>query len=145
MSQTKVTCKSCNNELTGEVYHLGFSDLQALYCSTCPRVLLLHDHDFIAGNGITFPSDSEFQFFNRHYLPYYRKVENLFLPCDCGGQFGFLNPPRCPHCNGLLRGNCYEDKPILKQRDGYVFVSAESVYDRDQIKPEFANPASRLS
>nr|CAP48346.1 putative integron gene cassette protein [uncultured bacterium] len=53
---------------------------------------------------------------------------------SCGGTFQFMAPPQCPICNDLLRGDCYEDKPVLKERDGYVFVSASSVDDRQQTR-----------
>jgi hypothetical protein len=84
--------------------------------------------------GIALPPEGSFEFYNRHLLPYYAQVEALFRPCVCGGQYGYLNPPRCPVCSGLLRGDCYEDKPILKQRDGFVFVTIGSVDDREQLK-----------
>jgi hypothetical protein len=44
-----------------------------------------------------------------------------------------MNPPRCARCRGLLRGDVYEDKPILKLNDGYVFVTVGSVKDLAQI------------
>ena len=49
-----------------------------------------------------------------------------------------MNPPRCPKCNGLIRGDIYEDKPILKNTDGYVFVTTGSVDDINQLKLEYA-------
>jgi hypothetical protein len=45
-----------------------------------------------------------------------------------------MNPPRCPRCLGLIRGNLYEDKPILKLNDGYVFVSIGSVDDVARLR-----------
>jgi hypothetical protein len=60
-------------------------------------------------------------------LPFWQRAEALFRPCPCGGSFRFMNPPRCPLCKGLLYGDCYEDKPILRMRAGYVFVTTDSI------------------
>ncbi len=134
MVTDKVICQSCNAEVEGVTYHLGFSNMDALYCSSCPRVLLLKDWNLLAENGITRPGQDEFQFYNRHVLPFYARIEALFRPCVCGGRYRYMNPPRCPLCNGLLRGNCYEDKPVLKQRDYHVFICGGSVEDRAWLK-----------
>ena len=138
MTDHKATCQSCKSEVNGQLYHLGFSDMQALYCSSCPSVLLLKDPDLLVRHGIAWPNlaphDLGFQFYGRHLLPVYATIESLFNPCSCGGTFQFMAPPRCPICNDLLRGDCYEDKPVLKERDGYVFVSASSVDDRQQTR-----------
>ena len=84
------------------------------------------------------PGDRGWQEYGRHSLPIYERIEELFKPCECGGVFRYMNPPRCPRCRGLLRGDLYEDKPVLKSRDGYVFVTAGSVNDLQQLKPEYA-------
>jgi len=137
MSAHAAVCQACHREVQGEIFHLGFSDMDALYCSKCPKVLLLKDWRLPQRRGILPPTEREFQYYSRQWLPYYAKVEALFRPCACGGHYGYMNPPRCPLCNGLLRGDCYEDKPILKQRDGYVFVCAGSVNDSEQLlQPE---------
>jgi hypothetical protein len=134
MTAETVVCQSCRAKVHGEIFHLGFSDMDALYCSSCPKVLLLRDWQLLSERGITRPSDAEFQEWNRHMLPFYEKVEALFLPCSCGGSYRYMNPPHCPSCHGLLRGDCYEDKPVLKQRDSYVFVSAGSIDDRNHLR-----------
>ena len=138
MTEHTATCQSCHAEVHGQIYHLGFSNMQALYCSACPNVLLLKDPELPMRRGIRWPNlaphDPGFQFYGRHLLPVYAAIEDLFNPCPCGGTYQFMAPPRCPKCNGLLRGDCYEDKPVLKERDGYVFVSTKSVDDRQQIR-----------
>jgi hypothetical protein len=134
--------QACGKEISGEIYHLGISDMDALYCSSCPRVLLLKDRRLLEHFGIKWPDlqahDPGFQFYNRHLLPVFEKIEALFQSCDCGGHYGYLNPPRCPDCNGLLRGNLYEDKPILKSTDRYVFATAGSQDAILRLNPEYA-------
>jgi hypothetical protein len=125
MSAHSAICLSCCTTVVGETYHLGFSDLDALYCSSCPSVLLLKDR------GVAWPSfnaaEPEFQPYCRHLLPVFEAIETQFRPCKCGGIYRYMNPPRCPACLGLFRLDVYEDKPILKLTDGYVFVTTESV------------------
>ena len=96
----------------------------------------------IESRGIKRPNlkagDNGWEYYDRHLLPVYTKVEGLFMPCRCGGHFGYMNPPRCPKCLKYLMGDCYEDKPILKERDKYVFVSVGSVTDKEQLRPDNA-------
>jgi hypothetical protein len=131
MTEHVTNCRSCGAAVSGEVYHLGFSQMDALYCSTCPRVLLLKDRSLLERRGISFPSldisSAGAQPYCRHVLPTFAQIEALFDPCQCGGHFKYMNPPRCPKCFGLLLGDIYEDKPILKFNDGYVFVTAGSI------------------
>ena len=100
----------------------------ALYCPHCPIVLLLKDRRILEQNKISWPdldaSKPGFQPYCRHLLPVFSQIEALFRPCSCGGRFRYMNPPRCPRCSGLLRGDLYEGKPILKLNDGYVFVTS---------------------
>jgi hypothetical protein len=138
MTAHTAPCQACGERILGEIFHLGFSDMDALYCSSCPSVLLLKDGRILERHGITWPdvdaSKPGFQFYCRHLLPVFAQIEALFRPCACGGHYGFMNPPRCPQCLGLLRGDVYEDKPILKLNDGYVFVTVGSVDDRTQLR-----------
>ena len=138
MTAHKAKCRNCGEQVSGEIYHLGFSDMQALYCSSCPKVLLLKDFKLFERNEIKWlnlkASDPGFQYFDRHLLPVFKQIEDLFRRCSCGGYYGYMNPPRCPKCNGLFLGDIYEDKPVLKSRDKYVFVTAGSVNDAEQIK-----------
>lgn len=142
MTEHTAKCEACGESVSGEIYHLGFSDMEALYCSSCPKVLLMKDHNLLESVGIKWlnlePGDAGWQEYGRHVLPVYEKIENLFNPCECGGVYRYMNPPRCPRCQGLLRGDMYEDKPVLKNRDGYVFVTTGSVDDVEQLKPVYA-------
>jgi hypothetical protein len=134
-----VRCEACGEDVVAGMIHLGASNAEALYCSSCPRVLLLRTPDLLERFGIKRPALGPnfpgFQPFLRHLLPFYAKVEALFLPCECGGHYGYMNPPRCPKCNGLLRGDVYGDKPIAKVTDGYALVTLGAVDDMDQLKP----------
>jgi hypothetical protein len=139
MSQYVVECQACGEDIVGEIFHLGATNMEALYCSSCPRVLLLKTPGLIERFNIVRPGvgggEPGFQPFLRHLLPFYAKVEALFRPCECGGRFGYMNPPRCPKCNGLLRGDLYGDRPIAKVTDGYALVTLGSVDDLSQLKP----------
>jgi hypothetical protein len=127
MTAYSVKCQACGNEITGESYHPGFRDMDALYCSSCPGVLLLKDRNLPGRFGIRWPDlqvhDPGFRSCERHLLPVFGKIEVLFQSCACGGHYGYLNPPRCPDCDGLLRGGLYADTPVLKRNDRYVFVT----------------------
>jgi hypothetical protein len=129
-------CQSCGSYIQGNSYHLGFSNLDAFYCSKCEAALLIEGYHLNLEH-LQAVKQKPFEYFNRHEIPYWNQVATLFSKCECGGDFAYLNPPRCPKCKGFLRGNCYEDKPILKQRDGYVFVCGKSYSSKDLIKPEF--------
>ena len=89
-------------------------------------------------NNIKWPNlracDPGFQYFDRHLFPVFKQIEDLFRPCSCGGHYGYMNPLRCPKCDGLFLGDIYEDKPVLKTRDKYVFVTIGSVDDVEQLK-----------
>lgn len=137
MARHVQTCRSCGEDVEGELYHLGFSDFDCMYCDSCPRVLLLRDHDLAKRNGIEWPNlkpeDAGWEPWNQHLLPVYKKIEDLFRPCLCGGRFRFMAPPRCPMCNEHIFGKGYEDKPIARQNEGYAFITIGSVCDKDQI------------
>ena len=139
MTKKTAKCQACGKLIDGEIFHLGFSDMVALYCSSCPMVLLLSDFQLLENKGIKWlhhtAGDKGWEYYDRHLLPVYSEIEKLFKQCKCGGRFGFTNPPRCPKCNQYMQGNCYEDKPILMQRDKYAFVCAGSVTDVEQIEP----------
>jgi len=138
MSKHVGTCEACGQAVSGELYHLGFSNMQALYCSNCPSVLLLKHWDILERHGIVWPSletaSPGFEHYCRHLLPVFARIEELFSPCACGGHYRYMNSPRCPRCRGLLRGDVYEDKPILKLNDGYVFATTGAVADLAQLR-----------
>ena len=131
MTKHTQECKSCGSEIDGELYHQGFSDMVAIYCDSCPNVLLITDQNFFEKNGIEFPNlmpgDEGWQEYNRHLLPAFEKAEALFPKCSCGGSFKYMAAPRCPKCNNYIMGQGYEDKPIYRNIR-YVFVTKESTY-----------------
>lgn len=138
MTSHSVTCKSCDTEIHGELYHLGFSNMDCMYCDSCPSVLLLKDHQLATKNGIKWPNlqpgDSGWEYYNRHLLPYYARFEALFKPCPCGGHYRASAAPRCPTCNGLLFENAPPlDKPSMWHK-GHVFVTASSVTDSEWLR-----------
>lgn len=49
MTAHSYTCKNCSSEVQGELYHLGFSDMDCMYCDSCPRVLLLKEYNLQRG------------------------------------------------------------------------------------------------
>lgn len=130
MTKHTQECEKCKKSIDGEIYHLGFSNIEAVYCSSCPNVLLIEDQDFFSNNGVDFPNlvagDKGWQEYNKHLLPYYKKAEKLFPKCECGGSFQFMAPPRCANCNEYLSGNGYDNKPYYRNHK-YVFVSKNSV------------------
>lgn len=131
MSSHSQTCKSCNAEITGDLYHLGLSHLDAVNCERCPNVLLLKVPQFYQENGITFPAllpgDDGWEPYDRHLLPCFEQAEYYFPLCSCGGRFRYMAAPRCPDCNGYLSGRGYDDKPALRDTH-YVFVTSKSIY-----------------
>ncbi|HEX8963688.1 MAG TPA: hypothetical protein VF801_11860 [Rhodocyclaceae bacterium] len=138
MSTHVIQCEACGEDIAGQIHHLGLAGMDALYCSSCPRVLLVKANLLDRFRIVRPPLGKDypgFQPYLRHLLPFYEKVEDLFLPCECGGRFGFMNPPRCPKCGGLLRGDVYGDRPIAKVTDGYAFVSVGSVDGAAWLKP----------
>lgn len=130
-------CNSCTKESEGEIYHLGFSDMDCMYCDSCPRVLLLKDRKLLEENNIVMPSlkpgDKGWEFYDRHLLPHYEKLESLFKPCCCGGRFRAWAMPRCVICNDYLLGDApVKDKPSM-WHSKYVFVSIESFNDVEHL------------
>lgn len=137
MTVHSVTCKSCSSVVVGELYHLGFSDMDCMYCDSCPRVLLLKDRRLAELNGIHWPNlqagDAGWEFYDRHLLPYYAKFESLFKSCPCGGNFRASAAPRCRFCNGFILGSALEaDKPST-WRKGHVFVTLGSFVDTEWL------------
>lgn len=138
MTAHSVTCKCCRGIVEGELYHLGFSDMDCMYCDSCPRVLLLKDRTLAGRIGVNWPhlraGDQGWEYYDRHLLPYYTKFEALFKPCTCGGSFRAGATPRCPLCNGPILGASLEaDKPST-WRKGYVFVTVGSFTDAKWLR-----------
>ena len=137
MTKHTQTCKACGKESTGELYHLGFSDMDCMYCDSCPNVLLLTDPEILERNEIQWPhlqpGDDGWEYYDRHLVPTYERIERLFKPCHCGGRFRAWALPRCPNCNEFIFGaEPQQDKPVTwKHR--YVFVTVGSVADKDHL------------
>lgn len=129
MTKHTQKCLSCHEEITGELYHMGFSNIDAIYCTSCPNVLLIKDRNFYDKNNIEFPhlvaGDKGWQEYNRHLLPYYKNAEQHLPQCSCGDSFEYMAPPRCPKCNGYIFGKSYENKPVLRNIN-YAFVTKKS-------------------
>jgi len=123
------TCKQCLTKISGELVHLGFSDMDAIYCNRCPNVLFIKDWKFFDRIGVSVPDltagDKGWLEYDRHLLPYYTEVEKHFPPCSCGGQFQYMAAPRCPQCRDYLLGVGYSDKPVLRKQQ-FAFVTAET-------------------
>jgi hypothetical protein len=114
-------------------YHVGFSDIVQLYCATCEGVLLV-DLYHPALSDLHSWAEQNAKGFGFAPADLWREFEARFRPCPCGGRFAYLNPPRCPHCRGLLRGDCYAGEPTRKVQDGYVFVPGASFTGREQAE-----------
>lgn len=146
MTVQSVICQCCNAQVEGELYHLGFSDMDCMYCDSCPRVLLLKDHTLAKRNGILWPhlqpGDAGWEYYNRHLLPYNARFEALFKPCECGGRFRANSAPRCPKCNGFLQGEPPPPDQPSTWHKRHVFVTLGSVIDAEWLSA--AQPAVPL-
>ena len=129
MTKHTCDCRSCGGSIKGELYHLGFSDMEAVYCDSCPNVLLLKDREYLARNGVQFPylqaGDKGWEYYNRHLLPYYEMAEKYFPNCACGGRFRYMSAPRCPSCGDYIMGKGFEE-PVDRNLI-YVFISRDSI------------------
>jgi len=133
-----VKCVNCGTEVHGELYHLGFSNMECMYCDSCPRVLLLKDPTFYKRHEIEWPNlhagDKGWEPYDRHLLPVYKKLESLFKPCVCGGGYRASSLPRCPACNEfILGGMVHEDKPVYWHMR-HVFVTVGAVTDTEHVR-----------
>lgn len=137
MTAHSYTCKNCSAEIHGQLYHLGFSEMDCMYCDSCPRVLLLKEYDLAQKHGINWPNlqpgDQGWEYYNRHLLPYYAKFEALFKSCVCGGRFRACAVARCPHCNGFISGSAPPADQPSTWRKGHVFVTLGSVTDSEWL------------
>lgn len=108
-----------------------------MYCDSCPRVLLLKDRKLLEANGIVWPSlqpgDKGWEYYNRHLLPLYEKLESLFQPCSCGGKFRAWAAPRCSICNDYISGIEPEPDKPSKWGSKYVFVTVGSFKDSEHL------------
>lgn len=140
MTKHTQECKSCGKDSEGEIYHMGFSDMSCMYCDSCPRVLLLKDGNLLKKNGIEWPNlqpgDEGWEYYNRHLLPIYEKLESLFKSCECGGHFRAWAAPRCPKCNDYLSAVEPEPDKPSKWYSKYVFVTVGSYNDIEHLSEE---------
>ena len=97
--------------------------MDAVYCASCPNVLLLKDR-------MNFPSlmagDNGWQEYDKHLLPYFAEAEKTFPKCICGSTFKFMAVPKCPKCKGSLIAKSYDNKPSYRIQS-YAFVSTGSI------------------
>ena len=136
-AHTKI-CASCSSAVTGELYHLGFSGMDCMYCDSCPKVLLLKDPAQSSSLFRDWPhlvaGDAGWEEYDRHLLPHFERLEMSFEPCTCGGRYRKRALPRCPLCNQfLVAGKVEPDKPVF-WRHQHVFITAGSVDDMSAIR-----------
>ena len=147
MTAHSVICKSCGANVEGELYHLGFSDMDCMYCDSCPRVLLLKDYTLAERHGINWPQlqpgDPGWEHYNRHLIPYYARFEALFKPCVCGGHFRASAAPRCPSCNGFLAGVAPPADQPSTWHKGHVFITLGSFTDTEWLNAQPGAPEGR--
>lgn len=135
MTTHSVRCQACKGQIRVEVYHLGFSDMDCMYCDSCPSVLLLVDHARLEHRVGPRPAqragEAGWEEWNRHLLPYFAKLESLFRPCACGGSYRAWAVPRCPKCNDFLFGRSPAVDRPSEWGMGYAIVTIASVRDVD--------------
>ncbi len=134
-------CHSCGGFVSGTVAHLGFSNLDAMYCSKCEGVLYISQYSLDVTD--IFSESCPREEYSMEYVPVWTKFEALFAPCPCGGKFKMLNPPRCPKCHDFILGDYYNGKPIYKLRDKYSFQSGKSFHEGDLLKESERNRLSK--
>ena len=132
---TAALCQSCQRLVRARQYHLGFSDMTPLYCSGCGNAVFLDASvdvaDLVPPSGVLPQGD-----YGRWEIPYWRRIEDLFEACSCGGHFGYLQPPICPFCRHAVRGDIFEGKPVLKRREAYCFLAGAFIRAADALKAE---------
>lgn len=81
-------CDRCRGSFRLQSFHAGFSELAYFYCSNGPHTLAIGSSIEGAPAVLTEPTSNKL-----------RNLENKLPPCiECGGQFSYTNPLRCPHC-----------------------------------------------
>jgi len=124
-------CISCKSNISGELHHCGFSDMEAIYCERCPNVLLIKDFEFYNRIEVKFPNivagDDDWLEYNKHLLPYFEAAEKHLPLCSCGGHFRYMAAVRCPICLQYIFGKGYEDKPIYRDIRN-AFITKEATY-----------------
>jgi len=142
MTAHTAKCVNCGTEVHGDLYHLGFSDMECMYCDSCPRVMLLKDPSFYDRHGIRWPNlragDKGWEPYNRHLLPFYEKLEGLFKSCVCGGRYRASALPRCPKCNEFIFGGVVHADTPIDWHPGHVFVTVGSVTEAEQVRDNVA-------
>lgn len=74
-------CEQCARTFRLRSFHAGFASVEYFYCSR-------HPHTLVTSTRVP-TSDPEAL----------ARFENQLPPCEeCGGDFRYLNPLRCPHC-----------------------------------------------
>lgn len=100
-------CDACHRSFRLQSFHAGFSNLTYLYCSNGPHTLVassyLDDAPPVLGK-----ADAEATARFESQLPACR---------ECGGQFRFWNPLRCPHCGAPYID--FERHPADREQEYY--------------------------
>ncbi|MDD5260068.1 MAG: hypothetical protein PHD29_08880 [bacterium] len=124
MKNIILKCPHCQNSFETHYFHAGFSDVDIIYCNTCPNAVKIDIYDpkytdiYKKHKGLSFVLGAiYFALFKRtfgKYSDFQKVVERELKPCSCGGIFLYRTKPRCPIClNHLL------SKDIKKQWKGY--------------------------
>ncbi len=116
-------CLSCFKKVKFNVYHGGFSNKLAIYCSGCPCVLYIEDFSKLP-NTHNKPTNSGYS----EYISEFENFDKTLPKCKCGGEFKYLNNPKCPQCKGEFFGDIYKGKPIYKMRDFNLFEFNNNVH-----------------
>lgn len=113
----KYKCKTCEQQVEGERYHAGFSDIGFLYCNKDSTVIIFNAYD------------STFEKLVGDILPWtlveendrvkMELIERNLINCPCGGKFYFDNSLICPICGGEF------SEPMAKNI--YVFVLDQEI------------------
>ena len=88
----KGTCEHCGSVFPYEIVHNGFNDSTSAYCDRCGTTAVLN----LVG------LQKRLVVMPKLVVPISAEIENLLLPCACGGQFRGDAPARCPTCGKAL-------------------------------------------
>lgn len=88
------TCEHCSRAFSYGLIHNGFNDTAFAYCDSCGRTAFFS----------AWSKKPKEAIFPQGPLPSH--LEQLVIPCECGGHFRATAAPRCPHCHQPLSAQC---------------------------------------